>query len=316
MDSLLLNSSPDVVERMISVCKSNGFTQTRNYCLISANGHPSFWPLSSQCKPSLRLRTSAVVAAKRDPSKKKSDSHSFIPRPDEATGPFPEAVLLKERKIEEDGRLVPEFADAEEKELFEALSLELESDLDVERMRHYEVVYLIHEDRKDEVESVNIKVQEFIKENKGRIWRFSDWGMRRLAYKIQKAENAHYILMNFELEAKLINDFKSMLDKDERIIRHLVMKRDEAETEDCPPPPEFHTMRSGMDDDDDWGDTEYDDKEDDGDDFLEEDEIDMSSFRDNTEGIIYVDEEVGGRESNAHSTGKRKQKAEKVVRQY
>lgn len=86
--------------------------------------------------------------------------------------------------------------------------------------------------------------------------------MRRLAYKIQKAKNAHYILMNFELEAKLINDFKSMLDKDERVIRHLVMKRDKAETEDCPPPPEFHTLRSGMDDDD-WGDTEYDDEEED-----------------------------------------------------
>ena len=119
--------------------------------------------------------------------------------------------------------------------------------------------------------------------------------------------------MNFELEAKLINDFKSMLDKDERVIRHLVMKRDKAETEDCPPPPEFHTLRSGMDDDD-WGDTEYDDEEDGGDNFLEEDEIDVSSFRDTTEGIIYVDEEAGGREGNAHSTGKRKQKAEKVVR--
>lgn len=117
--------------------------------------------------------------------------------------------------------------------------------------------------------------------------------------------------MNFELEAKQINDFKSMLDKDERVIRHLVMKRDKAETEDCPPPPEFHTLRSGMDDDD-WEDTEYDDEEDDGDDFLEEDEIDMSPFRDNNGGIIYVDEEADGRESNAHSTGKGKQKAEKV----
>uniref|UniRef100_A0A3Q7EEQ7 30S ribosomal protein S6 n=1 Tax=Solanum lycopersicum TaxID=4081 RepID=A0A3Q7EEQ7_SOLLC len=161
-----------------------------------------------------------VVASNK--KKKKSDSHSFIPKPDEATGPFPEAVLLRERKVQEDGRLVPEFADAEE-------------------VRHYEVVYLIHEDREDEVESVNANVQEFLKEKKGRLWRFSDWGMRRLAYKIQKASRAHYILMNFELEAKWINDFKSMLDKDERVIRHLVMKRDKAETEDCPPPPEFHT---------------------------------------------------------------------------
>lgn len=151
---------------------------------------------------------------------------------------------------------------------------------------------------------------EFIQENKGRLWRFSDWGMRRLAYKIRKAKNAHYILMNFELEAKLINDFKSILDKDERVIRHLVMKRDKAETEDCPPPPLFHSLRSDTDDKD-WADDEFED-EDDGEDWIDEDgdEIDMSTFRDNTERIVYVGNDAD--ESNLHSVVRRKQKAEKV----
>lgn len=103
----------------------------------------------------------------------------------------------------------------------------------------------------------------------------SDWGMRRLAYKIRKAKNAHYILMNFEVEAKWINDFKSLLDKDERVIRHLVMKKDEAETEDCPPPAEFHSLRAGEDDDDD-DDEEY-----------EEDE----EWDDDEEGVIYVEDD-------------------------
>ncbi|KAJ8493217.1 hypothetical protein OPV22_014938 [Ensete ventricosum] len=183
----------------------------------------------------------ATGAKKRN---KKTDSHSFAPRPDESTGPFPEAVLLKKKVVKEDGRVLPEFADAEEEKLFEFLSLQLESDLNLERMRHYEVVYLIHEGRVDEVDTVISKVQEFIREKKGRIWRLNNWGLRRLAYKIKKATHANYVLMNFELDAKFINDFKSLLDKDERIIRHLVMKRDEAITEDRPPPPEFHTLRA------------------------------------------------------------------------
>ncbi|KAG8372841.1 hypothetical protein BUALT_Bualt12G0108900 [Buddleja alternifolia] len=208
------------------------------YTSISSSSSCSFSclsPFPSQ-KFKLNRNTPIVAAAKKDNKninkKKKDDSHSFVSRPDEATGPFPEAVLLKEKKVEEGGRLMPEFADVEERELFEALNLQLESDIDVDQMRHYEVVYLIHEDHKEEVENVNIKVQEFLKEKKGKIWRFSDWGMRRLAYKIQKAKNAHYILMNFELEPKWINDFKTMLDRDERVIRHLVMKKDKAETED------------------------------------------------------------------------------------
>lgn len=308
MDSLLLRTSAGGINLISSSRNVGGLNQNRNYGLVSRNGTSSLLSFSS-----LRRRPLQIVAAKKDSGKKKEDLHSFIPRPDEATGPFPEAVLLKEKKVEEDGRLLPDFADVEERELFESLMLDLESDLDVEQMRHYEVVYLIHEDRKDEVEIVNKKVQEFIKEKKGRIWRTSDWGMRRLAYKIQKAKNAHYILMNFEIEARWINDFKSMLDKDERVIRHLVMKKDQAETEDCPPPPEFHTMRADMDDNDEEYDDDYDDEDED------EDWDDTSEVSNDTENIFYIDEDTDDRETklsqpaNTRSQGSRKQKAEKVL---
>ena len=117
--------------------------------------------------------------------------------------------------------------------------------------------------------------------------------MRRLAYKIKKAKNAHYILMNFEMEAKWINDFKSMLDKDERVIRHLVIKRDEAITKDCPPPPEFHTLRSGFDDDDD---EDYDE------DWDEDGDGEMDGYEDGIEAeIIAVDTEED-EERNKKST--------------
>lgn len=126
------------------------------------------------------------------------------------------------------------------------------------------------------------------------MWRFSDWGMRRLAYKIKKAKNAHYILMNFEVEARFINDFKNLLDKDERIIRHLVMKRDEAETEDCPPPPEFSTLRADMVDDDDDEDIDED----------EEEEYDEEEEGGDDEGIIYVNDVEEESSSSVKNTQK------------
>lgn len=124
-------------------------------------------------------------------------------------------------------------------------------------------------------------------EKKGRVWRFSDWGMRRLAYKIKKANNAHYILMNFELDAKYINEFKTLLDKDERVIRHLLIKRDEAITEDCPPPPEFNTFYANVDDEED--DEEFDDEWDDEDEG-EEDGYDDDDFEGN-EGVFIVEDD-------------------------
>ena len=126
--------------------------------------------------------------------------------------------------------------------------------------------------------------------------------MRRLAYKIKKAKNAHYILMNFEMEAKWINDFKSMLDKDERVIRHLVIKRDEAITEDCPPPPEFHTLRSGFDDDDEEeDDVDYDD-EDYDEDWDEDGDGEMDGYEDGIEAEIIAVGTEEDEEKNKNST--------------
>ncbi|KAJ7980429.1 30S ribosomal protein S6 [Quillaja saponaria] len=290
--------------------------------LISSNGYysissTSLRPFSGQ-KFSIGFRKLASVIVRAKKKDKKEDTHSFISKPDEATGPFPEAVLLKQKKVREDGKVLPEFADAEEEQLFESLMLELESDLNVDQRRHYEVVYLIHEKHVEEVESVNEKVQEFLREKKGKIWRFNDWGMRRLAYKIKKAKRANYILMNFELDAKWINDFKSVLDKDERVIRHIVIKMDEAITEDCPPPPEFHSLRANMDDDEEEHD--YDDAHEDEnfeDDWDEEEEMDGNDA-DTEDGIIFVNSDDDGKEYNASSSigqqETRKLRAEKVGR--
>ena len=91
---------------------------------------------------------------------------------------------------------------------------------------------------------------DFVREKKGRIWRLDDWGLRKLAYKIQKAKKANYILMNIQITPQAINDFKALLDKDERVIRHLVITRSKAMTEKTEPPPEYSTLRDDVSDSD------------------------------------------------------------------
>lgn len=127
--------------------------------------------------------------------------------------------------------------------------------------------------------------------------------------------------MNFELEAKWINDFKTMLHQDERVIRHLVIKRDEAITKDCPPPPEFHTLRAEMhgydeeeddlDFDDSYDDEEYDDGED--------DEMDGYVGNDVEDGFMIVnvddkEEESNDKSVNVSTIERRNLRAEKISR--
>ncbi|XP_030520689.1 glutamic acid-rich protein [Rhodamnia argentea] len=302
------------------------FSRKRSHCpnflnISSSSSSSSSWSLCNINVLSVGTRKSVTVGAKKSGKDGKKDSDGYLFGPDETTGLFPEAVLLKQKKVQEDGKLLPEFSDAEERELFEYLNLQMESDLEVKEMRHYEVVYLIHEKHVEEVGSVNQKVEDFLQEKKGKVWRFEDWGLRRLAYKIKKARHAHYILMNFELEGKWINDFKTMLDKDERVIRHLVMKRDKAVTEVLPPPPEFHKLRGGIDDDgeDDMDDFEYEEDDEEEESWDVEDEMDDNGDEEE-DGIIMVKSEEDEGETktstlpSAVKKGKSRSRAEKVLR--
>lgn len=68
---------------------------------ISSSSFSCLLPFDYSQRLKLKGNSAIIAAAKKENKninnkRKKDDTHSFIPRPDEATGPFPEAVLLKE----------------------------------------------------------------------------------------------------------------------------------------------------------------------------------------------------------------------------
>eukprot|EP00252_Welwitschia_mirabilis_P024508 TRINITY_DN7302_c0_g1_i1.p1 TRINITY_DN7302_c0_g1~~TRINITY_DN7302_c0_g1_i1.p1 ORF type:complete len:324 (-),score=97.96 TRINITY_DN7302_c0_g1_i1:331-1302(-) len=234
---------------------------TRDYPSRSRkNDCPALRLFCCSCSPKLSAPSSvfhgvsprrSVVAMGKKVSKNEENSWLF----EEPYGPFPEAVLLR-KKDKTNMESGPEFADVKDEELLTALELELESAMENQQARHYEIMYLIHERHASEVQNVVTKINSFIGERKGKIWRFNDWGMRNLAYKIKKAKKANYVLMNIEIQAAHINALKDLLDKDKRIIRHLVIKEEKAIMQDCPPPPEVYSVDDAdisnlFDDDDD-----------------------------------------------------------------
>lgn len=94
MEALLHScSAAHLTAKASKLESSNSSSGNRNPCLVLANGYSSTWPLTTQ-KLSVGSRKSVIVGAKKN--NKKEDTHSFVAKPDEATGPFPEAVLLKE----------------------------------------------------------------------------------------------------------------------------------------------------------------------------------------------------------------------------
>jgi small subunit ribosomal protein S6 len=101
-------------------------------------------------------------------------------------------------------------------------------------MRHYEVVFLIHPDQSEQVPAMVERYQGMITASGGTIHRSEDWGRRQLTHIINKVHKAHYVLMNIECEQPALDELLNAFKFNDAILRHLVIRRDEAVTEASP----------------------------------------------------------------------------------
>jgi len=65
----------------------------------------------------------------------------------------------------------------------------------------------------------------------GKIKHSESWGLRKLAYPIQKKSTGFYFLTEFECAAPVIADLELMLKRDERVMRFLTIKMDKDHVE-------------------------------------------------------------------------------------
>ena len=59
---------------------------------------------------------------------------------------------------------------------------------------------------------------------KGQIKKKENWGLRNLAYKINKNRKGHYILLNIDASSEAIFEYERLMKLDEDIIRFLTIK--------------------------------------------------------------------------------------------
>jgi small subunit ribosomal protein S6 len=98
-------------------------------------------------------------------------------------------------------------------------------------LRHYEVVFLVHPDQSEQVPAMIERYKALITTDGGKIHRLEDWGRRQLAYPIVNLAKAHYVMLNIEVSQGVLNELESGFRFNDAVLRHLVIKRDEADTE-------------------------------------------------------------------------------------
>jgi small subunit ribosomal protein S6 len=115
-------------------------------------------------------------------------------------------------------------------------------------MRHYEIVFLVHPDRSEQVTDMTKRYSAIFEKNGGKVHRLEDWGRRQLAYPIKKLYKAHYILMNVECDAAALDEVKQLFRYNDDVLRHLILICDKVITEPSPimsrdTTPSRHTKR-------------------------------------------------------------------------
>ena len=94
-------------------------------------------------------------------------------------------------------------------------------------MNQYETVFILTPVLSEEQMKEAVEKFESLLVNHGAEIVFKDfWGMRKLAYPIQKKSSGFYQLIEFKAEGDVIDTLETELKRDERVIRFLTVKLD------------------------------------------------------------------------------------------
>ncbi|MBL39079.1 MAG: 30S ribosomal protein S6 [Xanthomonadales bacterium] len=140
------------------------------------------------------------------------------------------------------------------------------------KLRHYEIVFLVHPDQSEQVPGMIERYKSLVESKGGAVHRSEDWGRLQLAYTIAKLHKAHYLLLNIECDAETLEELESIFRFNDAILRHLTIRRSEAVTEPSimlkrkEEKDERESRRSRPHDDTDSGSSKSSDDDDDNDD--------------------------------------------------
>lgn len=95
-------------------------------------------------------------------------------------------------------------------------------------MRDYEIVLVISPTVGEDGFTTTVeRITQFIKDQGGEITKLDPWGIRKLAYPINRHMEAFYAVTDFKLDPTAVSAIEEEVGRAEEILRHIVTKKDE-----------------------------------------------------------------------------------------
>ena len=94
----------------------------------------------------------------------------------------------------------------------------------------YEHVFLARQDLSQaQVDALAATATEIVEANDGKVTKTETWGLKNLAYKIDRNRKAHFVLLNIEGPGAVVAELERQTRINEDVIRYLTVRVDEHE---------------------------------------------------------------------------------------
>ena len=95
-------------------------------------------------------------------------------------------------------------------------------------MAFYESVVIARPElTESQIENLINSLSKIISDEKGKVVKKENWGLRSLAYKIKKNKKGHYFMLNLDSDPSALFEYERQMRINEDIIRYLTIKINE-----------------------------------------------------------------------------------------
>jgi len=96
-----------------------------------------------------------------------------------------------------------------------------------EKMRNYELMFIVRPTIEDDKRDAVIETVKEIISSDGEVLDVDIWGMRKLAYEIEKHSEGYYVIVQFKAGSELPKELDRRLKISDNVIRHIIINKDE-----------------------------------------------------------------------------------------
>ena len=94
-------------------------------------------------------------------------------------------------------------------------------------MINYEVMLILDPALEDDRKDATVETVKGIIAAEGEVGNVDTWGMRKLAYPIQKKTEGYYVVIEFKAQPTLPAELDRRLKISDNVIRHMIVNKDE-----------------------------------------------------------------------------------------